>query len=117
MYPPAQYIATTTAGGVSPGLQVSGRLLLLGFSMTNTSTTALGSTDVIDGTSSGGVQLFRVNTNPSESTREWFGPMGIACEQGLFVSRVAGSVLVTCFYIPETWVADAEGFAYPARVG
>lgn len=73
----------------------------MGFSVANTLTTSTGTASIFDGSTTG-VRLFLVNLNPSESTREWFAPNGIAIEQGLTVTRTTLTIEVCLFYVAET---------------
>lgn len=92
------------SGAVSPGLMVSGRVVLMGFSMAETAG-AVAVWSIADATS-GGIVTHRVSLNANESTREWFGPMGIAYEGGIVVTRTSGTVTGAIFYMPEERLAD-----------
>lgn len=103
MRQPANYAyKSLSAGGDT---LVAGRLVLMGFSASNQSSTTAGTASIFDGSASG-VRLFLVQLNILESTREWFATEGIAMEQGLFVIRSGINVDFCAFYTAETRLDD-----------
>jgi hypothetical protein len=110
--PPA--LPFSYSGATSPGMIVSGRTILLGYSMAETAG-AVAVFNIFDG-GTGGTKIARVNLNANESTREWMGPMGIAFEQGLFISRVSGTVDVCVYCVPEDRLAEGV-YGYTESTG
>lgn len=75
-------------------------LRLMGFACRESAATAAAATFRImhGATVAGGTVLVPVELAANESTRDWFGPEGIACASGLSIDVIAGTVDVELFY-------------------
>ena len=47
-----------------------------------------------------GVPIAYVNLAADESTRDWYGPNGIACDDGIYIDRESGTTEVAVFVEP-----------------
>lgn len=63
---------------------------LVGFSARETTGAAGAVFNIRHGTSNAGALLVTVSLGPNESTREWYGPDGIAAASGVWLERVSG---------------------------
>lgn len=75
-------------------------LRLIGFACRESAATAAAATfRIVHGaTAVAGTTLVPVELAANESTREWYGPDGIACAGGLSIDHIAGTVDVELFY-------------------
>lgn len=96
-YPPAEAIGITASADTA---LAGGLVLLKGFSLRNTSSTAVASGIIRGGRSTGAESLFDVTLAENESAREWFDEGGILCDRGLFFDLVAGAITGCVFVIP-----------------
>lgn len=80
---------------------------MVGFSCREAAGTAAAASFVLrHGGSTGGKPLLYVNLAADESVRDWYGPDGIECPQGVFVDREAGTAEIVVY---------VTGPAEPAR--
>lgn len=75
-------------------------LRLVGFAARESAGTAAVATFIIvhGATGAGGTAVVPVELKADESTREWFGPDGIACPNGISVDWIVGTVDVHLFF-------------------
>ena len=75
-------------------------LRLVGFAAKESAATAAAATFTIvhGATGAGGTALVPVELSANESTRDWFGPEGIAVPNGVSIDWVAGTVDIVLFY-------------------
>lgn len=75
-------------------------LRLIGFACRESAATAAAATfRIVHGaTGAAGTVLVPIELAANESTREWFGPEGIACASGLSIDHIAGTMDVELFY-------------------
>lgn len=85
-------MAHATTVHTADGQAVSGRARYLGFSVRETSGSASARIDIYSGTSAAGLLLDSVSLAANESTREWYGPQGFVCPNGIYVDEVSGEV-------------------------
>lgn len=86
--------------GQATGLALmTGRLLIKGFSLRNTATTA-GQCDLIDGSSNNGNVFATNDIAGSGSLMSTFGSAGLVLEQGLFVNPVSGAYTGAIWVVP-----------------
>jgi hypothetical protein len=71
---------------------------LIGFSARETTGTAAAVFNIRHGTSNAGTLLVSVSLGVSESTREWYGPDGIAAASGIWLERVSGQIQFIGYY-------------------
>lgn len=102
------------SGAVTPGMLVSARSILLGYSFCETAG-AVADWEILDG-SANGVKVVRIHLNANESTREWMAPQGIAFEQGIYVNRRSGTVEGCIYCVPEERFDD-YGYFYTESTG
>ena len=77
---------------------------LVGFSCREAVAAAAAAAFVLrHGQSAGGRPLLYVNLAADESVRDWYGPQGINCPQGVYVDRESGTTEVVVY------VAGPEG--------
>jgi hypothetical protein len=69
-------------------------LRLVGFSARETTGTVGAVFNIRHGTSNAGTLLVTVSLGANESTREWYGPDGIAAASGVWLERVSGTTSV-----------------------
>lgn len=97
LYEGVESLALTSGTGDSAS--VSGASRLYGFSLTeDAGTPAPALVDIYDGSDATGEFLMSVALLASESIRDWFGPMGIRLDRGLFIDRVAGNTRGSIFF-------------------
>ena len=97
-YPPARHSQFDLSSasqqlGVFP-------VLFMGWSFKNASSSATATLTIYDATGAGGAGEFPVQLAADESSREWFGPMGVLFQSGIFVDVTAGQVKGSVFYVP-----------------
>jgi hypothetical protein len=81
------------------GIAAQANLRLVGFSVTEDAGTAAAAEVILrHGTAATDPELFGITLTADQSTREYFGPNGIAVASGVFVDRVAGTTKLTLFY-------------------
>lgn len=85
------------------GGQVGGRVILMGWSIRETSGLAVASVIVRNGTDASGMESASINLNASDSVRDWFGPRGILLDNGYF-PVVAGAVAGAVWLVLPMWV-------------
>lgn len=82
------------AVAATPGLR------LMGFAAREVAATAAVATfTIVHGATAAGAAILPVELKADESTREWFGPQGIAFPDGISIDWVAGAVDVHLFYM------------------
>jgi hypothetical protein len=80
------------------GVAASPNLRLVGWSVTeDAATAAAAQVRLTHGTATTDPELFDITLAADQSTREFFGPDGIAVPNGVFVDRVAGTTKLTLF--------------------
>lgn len=84
------------------GGKVGGRVILMGWSIRETSGLAVASVIVHNGTDASGLESASVNLNASDSVRDWFGPRGILLDNGYF-PVVTGAVAGAVWLIIPMW--------------
>lgn len=84
--------ADASIAAATPGLR------LLGYGVKENAAAAA-SLIIRHGTSTAGTPLVPMSFGANESVRDWFGPGGIACPNGLFLDRVTGTTEVTIFTV------------------
>lgn len=110
MVPAQSYPFPATTGTV---IVVQGRGTLKGWAVKETTGAATATLNVWDGTTNVSLLLAPVNLSANESSREWFGELGISFTRGLLVEVTAGSVSGALWGIPqEILTVDGVDFAY-----
>lgn len=71
---------------------LGGPSLLMGWSFLESTGAAAATVEVYDGYGAGAQLVTAISLSAGQSTRDWLGPHGIYCSEGLFVNVVAGSV-------------------------
>lgn len=71
---------------------------MLGWSLTNTSSSVAATINVLDGADTTGELVFPITLAANESIRDWFGPNGIWFNVGITVQVTSGNVSGTVFY-------------------
>lgn len=71
---------------------------LLGFSARETTSAAGAQFNIRRGVSNTDPILVTVSLGVGESTRDWYGPDGLAAVEGIWLERVSGSIQVTGYY-------------------
>lgn len=71
---------------------LGGPSLLMGWSFLETTGTASASVEVWDGADTTAQLVAVVSLVAGESTRDWLGPGGVYCSEGLFVNVLTGAV-------------------------
>lgn len=105
----SQAFPATTTGTIL----ISGRGVLTGWALKETTGAAVATLNIWDGTDNRGLLLAPVNLAANESTRDWFSDWGIAFSRGLFVEVLSGSVSGALWVIPQELVPlGGEHLAY-----
>lgn len=88
------------AADVDAAVAAATGLRLIGFaSRESAATAAVASFVIVHGaTAAGGTSVVPVELKADESTREWFGPDGIACPNGISIDWIAGTADINLFY-------------------
>lgn len=95
---------------MSAGLSlVSGRGLLVGWAVRETTTAAGARMAIRDGTAANGRMVVPLNMTADQSTRDFVPAPGFLFERGLFVDVTAGSVEGALFVILGELVESAVG--------
>lgn len=71
---------------------VGGFVLLMGFSLKETTGTAIAELDLYNGTDTSGLDVYPITLAAGQSTADNFAPGGLLFPSGLFPSVVSGSV-------------------------
>jgi hypothetical protein len=93
-------VNTAVVADVDAAVAASAGLRLVGFAAKESAATAAAATfNIVHGaTGAAGTLLVPVELSANESTRDWFGPDGIAAASGISIDWVAGQVDVVLFY-------------------
>lgn len=92
---------------------VSGRGVLKGWSLRETTGAAVAAVNIWDGTNNAGLILAAITLPSGGSEPVWLGELGLSFTRGLFVEVVAGSVRGALWGIPqEILTVDGADFAY-----
>lgn len=93
-------VNTGNTANVDAVIAAAAGLRLVGFAARESAVTAAAATFIIvhGATAAGGTSVVPVELAANESAREWFGPEGINCANGISISIVAGTVDVNLFY-------------------
>lgn len=108
--PPADVLALPAASAVL----VTGRALLKGFDLRETSGTTAATVRLWDSSvaSAAGPQLTTIQLNPAESTADWFPESGKGVERGVYFQLVSGAVEGSVSVIPESlWPEGWESYS------
>ena len=81
---------------------ISGRVLVKGFTLRETTGTAAAAAQFLDGTAEGGDPFIECSLGINESVRDWFTEAGILIQSGVFLDVDSGSVQGSVWVIPET---------------
>lgn len=95
---------------------ISGRGVLTGWAIKETTGAAVAAMTVRDGLTSAGLTIAPINLASNESNREWFSDWGIAFSNGLFLDITAGSISGALWIIPQGLV-PVGGAAYAYAQG
>jgi hypothetical protein len=98
-----QLAATTT-----DVLLISGRVLLKGWAVRETTGAAVAAFTIRDGLGATGLMVAPVNLAANESSREWFGEAGLVLEGGVFIDVTAGSIEGAVWVIPESRIGRRQ---------
>lgn len=105
----SQAFPATTVGIIL----ISGRGVLTGWALKETTGAAAATLNIWDGTDNRGLLLAPVNLAANESNREWFSDWGIAFSRGIFVEVLTGSVSGAVWVIPQELIpVDGALYAY-----
>lgn len=97
---------------------ISGRGVLTGWAIKETTGAATAVMTVRDGLTSAGLTIAPINLAANESNREWFSDWGIAFSSGLFLDVTAGSVSGALWIIPQEFVPVAgQNYSYATGPG
>lgn len=93
-------VNTAIAADVDAAVAASPGLRLIGFACRESAATAAAATFIIvhGATAAGGSSVVPVELTANESTREWFGPEGIAVPNGISIDWIAGTADINLFY-------------------
>lgn len=92
-------VNSAIAADVDLAIAAAAGLRLVGFAARESASTAAVATFIIlHGTAADGTAVIPVELKADESTREWFGPEGIAVPNGVSIDWIAGTVDVHLFY-------------------
>lgn len=93
-------VNTAITADVDAAVAAAAGLRLVGFACRESAATPAVATFIIvhGATGAGGTVLVPVELSANESTRDWFGPEGIACASGLSIDWIAGTIDVELFY-------------------
>lgn len=93
-------VNAAVAADVDAAVAAQAGLRLVGFAARESAGVAAVATfSIVHGaTGAGGTSVVPVELKADESTRDWFGPEGIACPNGISIDHVAGTVDVNLFY-------------------
>ncbi len=93
-------VNTAIAADVDAAVAASPGLRLIGFACRESAATAAAATFIIvhGATAAGGSSVVPVELTADESTREWFGPEGIAVPNGISIDWIAGTADINLFY-------------------
>ena len=83
---------------------ISGRVLVFGYAVAETTGSATAALRLRDGTASSGTRILPIHLAANESVRDWFGPNGIVYQQGIYVEVVSGAIEGSIWIIPESLV-------------
>lgn len=86
------------------GAKISGRVIVLGWSVRETTGAASAQLLCLNGADATGLETWAYNLNASGSARDWVGPRGISFDNGYFpvvTGAVAGAVLVALHHGAE----------------
>lgn len=87
------------AADVDAAVAAQAGLRLIGFATRESAATAAAATFIIvHGATAAGTAVVPVELAANESAREWFGPDGIACPDGISIDWIAGTVDIHLFY-------------------
>jgi len=93
-------VNSAVAADVNAAVAAAAGLRLVGFACRESAAVAAVATfQIIHGaTAAGGTVIIPVELGADGSAREWFGPEGIACPNGLSIDWIAGTTDVVLFY-------------------
>lgn len=92
-------VNTAIAADVDAAVAAAAGLRLVGFAARESASTAAAATFIIvHGATAAGTKLIPVELAADQSTRDFFGPDGIACPDGISIDWIAGTVDVNLFY-------------------
>lgn len=106
-----EFPVTTTFANV-----ISGRGVLVGWAIKETTGAATAVVNIRDGLGGNGLLLAPINLAANESTRDWFSDWGISFSAGVCVDVDSGSVSGSLWIIPQG-LMPAEGTAYAYSQG
>lgn len=89
------------------GLQITGRVVLMGYSVKESTGTAGAELDIINGADTTGQVVCPITLLAGESTEDWFGPQGLEMATGIIGNIASGSIKGTI------WIADTLGSNRP----
>ena len=111
---PAQSIEVPTT--TTDLVVISGRGVLLGWALRETSGAAPAAVTIRDGLAATGLVIAPINLAANESTRDWFSDWGIAFSSGIFIDVAAGTISGAIWLIPQG-LMPAEGTSYAYSQG
>lgn len=93
-------VNAAVAADVDAAVAAAAGLRLVGFAARESAATAAAATFIIvhGATGAGGTAVVPVELAGDQSTREWFGPDGIACPNGISIDWVAGTADIHLFF-------------------
>lgn len=77
--------------------QIAGLVILMGYSVKETTGAASAEIDLFDGTDNRGILAIPVTLGSGQSTEDWFGTQGLWFRNGIFGSVISGSVAGSMF--------------------
>lgn len=87
-------------------LLITGRALLKGFSLRETTGTATAAVTIHDGIADNNNFLAVIDLNASESVRDWFTGRGVLVDRGIFVEVLSGTVEGVVYVIPGEMIPE-----------
>lgn len=110
MVPAQSIVVPTTTTGL---IVVQGLGAVKGWALKETTGAAPAVANLWDGTANNGLLIAPINLAANESTRDWFGELGVSFVRGLFVEVTSGSVSGALWVIPQEFLTvDGARFAY-----
>lgn len=103
---PGQPADILPVSGVSAnGLLISGRVILMGYKLFNTNAGPQ-VLQLLDGIDANGTLIVYTRPASQASDQGWFGPNGISCDQGLFLTVAGGPINGSVWVVQKDKSAD-----------
>lgn len=88
----------------SSGVVLSGRCLLMGWGLKESTGNVASAINIRNGQDASGQIVVPISLTAGQSRSDWMAPRGVWCRTGLFVENVTGSTIGALWAVP--WPAD-----------